>query len=44
MFDVDRKAGKLLLTELAPGVTLEEVKAKTGAKFDVVENLQQMQE
>jgi 3-oxoacid CoA-transferase subunit B len=33
VFDIDRKAGKMRLTELAPGVTLEDVKAKTEASF-----------
>jgi len=35
VFDVDRKAGKLTLVELSEGVTLEEVKEKTGAEFEV---------
>lgn len=39
VFDVDRKAGKLTLTELMPGATLDEVKAKTGATFDVSPDL-----
>lgn len=43
VFAIDRKAGKLILMELAPGATLEEVKEKTGAKFDIAEDLQQMQ-
>ena len=42
VFEVDRKNGGLTLTELAPGVTLEEVKEKTGAPFKAVENLKQM--
>ncbi len=33
VFDLDRKHGGLTLKELAPGVTLEEVKAKTEAAF-----------
>jgi 3-oxoacid CoA-transferase subunit B len=33
VFAIDRKAGGLTLLELAPGVTLEEVTAKTGAPF-----------
>ena len=42
VFDVDRKAGELTLSELAEGVTLEEVKAKTGCEFKVSEQLGQM--
>jgi 3-oxoacid CoA-transferase subunit B len=34
VFDVDRKEGRLMLKELAPGVTLEEVSARTEAAFD----------
>jgi 3-oxoacid CoA-transferase subunit B len=33
VFDVDRKAGGLTLIELAPGATLDEVEAKTEARF-----------
>ncbi|MFK4874025.1 3-oxoacid CoA-transferase subunit B [Novosphingobium sp. ZW T3_23] len=33
VFAVDRKAGGLTLIELAPGVSLDEVTAKTGAPF-----------
>ena len=33
VFEVDRKKGGLTLTELAPGVALEDVKAKTEATF-----------
>ena len=33
VFAIDRKAGGLTLIEMAPGVTLEEVTAKTGAPF-----------
>ena len=33
VFDIDRKAGKMRLIELAPGVTLDEVKSKTEASF-----------
>ena len=35
VFNVDREKGGLTLIELQPGVTLEEVKAKTGADFKV---------
>ncbi|KAJ6606469.1 hypothetical protein DFH09DRAFT_1017488 [Mycena vulgaris] len=38
-FDVDRVNGELILIDLAEGVTLEEVKAKTGCEFKVRENL-----
>jgi len=34
VFDLDRKGGGLTLIELAPGVTLNEVKAKTEAEFN----------
>jgi 3-oxoacid CoA-transferase subunit B len=34
VFDVDRKGGGMKLVELAPGVTLDEVKSKTEAAFD----------
>ena len=34
VFDVDRKGGGMTLVELAPGVTLDEVKSKTEAAFD----------
>ncbi|KAF7593029.1 hypothetical protein BBP40_012116 [Aspergillus hancockii] len=42
VFQVDRSKGKLLLTELAPGVEVEEVRRKTGAKFAVAERLELM--
>ena len=35
VFDVSRGRSPLTLLELAPGVTLDEVTAKTGAKFEV---------
>jgi len=38
-FDVDRQNGGLELTDLAEGVTLEEVKAKTGCDFKVKSSL-----
>ncbi|EIM90116.1 3-oxoacid CoA-transferase [Stereum hirsutum FP-91666 SS1] len=43
VFNVDRAAGEMTLIELAPGVTLEEVTAKTDAKFKVAENLGRME-
>lgn len=44
VFDVDRKAGGLTLIELAPGVTVDEIKQKTAAKFAVAENLGTMED
>ncbi|QUD89184.1 3-oxoacid CoA-transferase subunit B [Phenylobacterium montanum] len=35
VFDVDRKAGGLILVELAPSVGLDEVRAKTEAHFEI---------
>jgi 3-oxoacid CoA-transferase len=42
VFDVDREAGELELIELAEGVSLEEVKAKTGCEFKVSKELGKM--
>ena len=33
VFDIDRRGGGMRLVELAPGVTLDEVRAKTEAAF-----------
>jgi 3-oxoacid CoA-transferase subunit B len=35
VFEIDRKGGGARLTQLATGVTLDEVKAKTTAAFTV---------
>ena len=35
VFTIDKKAGRMTLTELAPGVTLEEIKKKTEATFSI---------
>jgi 3-oxoacid CoA-transferase subunit B/3-oxoadipate CoA-transferase beta subunit len=35
VFDIDRKAGGVTLSELAPGVTVDEIRAKTEAVFRV---------
>ncbi|KAK4217441.1 mitochondrial succinyl-CoA:3-ketoacid coenzyme A transferase 1 [Rhypophila decipiens] len=43
VFEVDRKHGILTLTEIAPGVDLDEVKSKTDANFDVAEDLKVME-
>ncbi|HLK23342.1 MAG TPA: CoA transferase subunit B [Caulobacteraceae bacterium] len=34
VFEIDRKAGRARLAELAPGVSLDEVRAKTEADYD----------
>jgi 3-oxoacid CoA-transferase subunit B len=39
VFVLDENAGKFRLTELAPGVTVDEVKQKTGAEYLVAEKL-----
>lgn len=39
VFKVDRAAGTLLLTDIAEGVTLDELKAKTACDFEVVSPL-----
>ncbi|KAJ5582695.1 hypothetical protein N7535_001315 [Penicillium sp. DV-2018c] len=39
VFQVDRATGKLTLTELAPGVEVEEVQSKTDAEFSIAEEL-----
>lgn len=43
VFEVDRKNGGLTLTELAPGVTVDEVKSKTEADFAVAKDLKNME-
>lgn len=43
VFQVDRENGKLWLTEVAPGVDVEDVRAKTAAQFHVAENVQLME-
>ncbi|KEZ43428.1 Succinyl-CoA:3-ketoacid-coenzyme A transferase [Scedosporium apiospermum] len=43
VFQVDRKAGTLTLTEIAPGVKVEEVRAKTEANFIVASDLKLME-
>ncbi|BCR87722.1 3-oxoacid CoA-transferase [Aspergillus chevalieri] len=43
VFQVDRTQGALLLTELAPGVEVEEVRSKTGAEFTVADRLEVME-
>lgn len=43
VFQVDRTKGTLTLTELAPGVEVEEIRQKTSAKFSVAEDLKSME-
>lgn len=43
VFQVDRLNGGLTLTELAPGLSVEDVKAKTDATFAVVDNVASME-
>ena len=43
VFEVDRKKGGLTLTELAEGVTVEDVRGKTGAKFEVAKDVKSME-
>ena len=43
MFEVDREKGGLTLTELAPGLDIEEVRSKTGAKFAVADDVKSME-
>ena len=33
VFEIDKAGGAMRLTELAPGVTLDELRAKTEARF-----------
>jgi 3-oxoacid CoA-transferase subunit B len=42
VMEMDAAKGRFVLKELAPGVTLDEVKAKTAASFDVAKNLAEM--
>jgi 3-oxoacid CoA-transferase len=43
VFEVDRINGGLTLTELAPGVDIEEVRSKTGAKFAIASDVKAME-
>ncbi|KAJ5130206.1 uncharacterized protein N7515_006245 [Penicillium bovifimosum] len=43
VFQVDRATGKLTLTELAPGVEVEEVQSKTDAEFSIAAELEIME-
>ena len=39
VFQVDRQAGELTLTDIAEGLTMEELKAKTACDFKVADNI-----
>ncbi|UFN48867.1 CoA transferase subunit B [Roseomonas sp. OT10] len=39
VFSIDREAGRMTLVEIAPGVTAEEIRAKTEAEYEVPANL-----
>jgi len=43
VFQVDRANGGLTMTDIAPGLTVEEVQKKTDAKFKVAEDLKEME-
>jgi 3-oxoacid CoA-transferase len=43
VFQVDRKRGTLTLTEVVPGVDVEEVRSKTDASFTVADDLKVME-
>ncbi|KAG0158713.1 hypothetical protein PDIDSM_6232 [Penicillium digitatum] len=43
VFQVNRATGELTLTELAPGVEVEEVQSKTDAKFTIADTLEMME-
>jgi 3-oxoacid CoA-transferase subunit B len=40
VFTIDKKAGGMTLVELAPGVTLDEIRAKTQASYTVAATAQ----
>lgn len=42
VFDIDRKQGKMVLTELQPGVTLAEVREKTNADYEVAPGVKEI--
>lgn len=44
VFEVDRINGGLTLTEIAPGVTVEQVREKTDADFKVADDLKSMED
>lgn len=44
VFEVDRKTGGLTLTEVAEGLSVDDVKSKTGATFEVSKQLKSMEQ
>lgn len=43
VFQVNRATGELTLSELAPGVEVDEVRSKTDAKFTIADKLELME-
>jgi 3-oxoacid CoA-transferase len=43
VFEVNRKRGTLILTETAPGISVDDIRAKTDAQFEVAENVKEME-
>jgi 3-oxoacid CoA-transferase len=43
VFEVNRKNGTLTLTETAPGVSVDEVREKTDAQFEVADDVKEME-
>jgi len=43
VFNVDRKRGGLTLVEVAPGISVDDVRSKTDAKFEVASDLKDME-
>lgn len=44
VFEVDREEGGLILTEIADGVTLEDIISNTGCEFIVPKEIKKMQQ
>jgi 3-oxoacid CoA-transferase subunit B len=40
VFNIDKKGAGMTLSELAPGVSLDEIKSKTEAAYKVAPNIQ----
>ena len=44
VFEVDREEGGLILTEIADGITLEDIITTTGCEFSVPKEVKKMQQ